>query len=92
MELFREMLKEEWRMHSTVFGSKKFALFPLAILGISLGFFALLPRLGFSLSEIQFGMHFLVLFLGMNVGGIGFVSRSGMQNVLQDFNLLLFSS
>lgn len=92
MKIFREMLKEEWRMHSSVFGSWRFGLFPVAMLAISTGIFAVLPRLGFSTAEVQFGMHFLVLFLGMNVGGIGFVSRSGMQNVLEDFNLLLFSS
>ncbi|MDY6777001.1 MAG: hypothetical protein SVQ76_02740 [Candidatus Nanohaloarchaea archaeon] len=92
MRLFRRMMREEWRMHSTVFGGVKFALFPFLILGMSLGIFSILPRLGFTPVEIQFGMHFLVLFLGMNVGGIGFVSRSGMRNVLQDFNLLLFSS
>ncbi|MDY6774393.1 MAG: hypothetical protein SVS85_04285, partial [Candidatus Nanohaloarchaea archaeon] len=92
MKLFREMLKEEWRMHSSVFGNLRFGLFPVAMLAISAGFFWMLPRLGFSSEEVQFGMHFLILFLGMNVGGIGFISRSGMRNVLEDFNLLLFSS
>ena len=33
-ELFIRMMKEEWRLHSTMFGSLSFALFPVMIFGI----------------------------------------------------------
>ena len=31
LELFIDMVKEEWRVHSTMFGSLSFALFPVMI-------------------------------------------------------------
>ena len=34
-ELFTNMVKEEWRVHSTMFGSLSFALFPVMIFGIA---------------------------------------------------------
>ena len=34
-ELFTSMLKEEWRIHSTMFGSLSFALFPVVIFMIA---------------------------------------------------------
>ena len=34
-ELFTSMVKEEWRVHSTMFGSLSFALFPVLIFGIA---------------------------------------------------------
>jgi len=34
-ELFVAMFREEWRMHSTVFGSLGFALFPVLVSAIT---------------------------------------------------------
>ena len=34
-ELFIAMMKEEWRVHSTIFGSLSFAMFPVMIFGIA---------------------------------------------------------
>ena len=92
MGLLRRMVKEEWRMHSSIFGSLKFSLFPMAILVVSLITFFSFDRFGFSMDEIQFGMHYVMLFFGLNVGVIGFVSRSSMRNLLGENNLLIFSS
>jgi len=44
-ELFIAMVKEEWRMHSTMFGSLSFALFPVMIFGIAFMGAFLLPLL-----------------------------------------------
>lgn len=92
MNLLKKMLKEEWRMHSFIFGSYRFALFPVAILLLALTIFYSFPFFGFDLTEVQLGMHWIVFFLGLNVGTLGFVSRGGMRNVLGKMNLLLFSS
>lgn len=79
-------------MHSSLFGNLKFSLFPVIILLFSMGTIYSFDFFGFSLNEIQFGMHYLMLFFGLNVGVIGFVSRSSMKNLLGKTNLLIFSS
>lgn len=92
LALLAKMIKEEWRMHSSLFGGYKFGLFPIAIFFVSLLMFLMVPLLTLNQTEIQFLTHFLVLFFGMSLGSIGFISRSGMNNVLGKTNLLLFSS
>ncbi len=92
MSLLKWMIKEEWRMHSSMFGSLKFSLFPLVILLISIPMMIAFNSFGFSMNEIQFGMHYLMLFFGLNVGVIGFVSRSSMRNLMGEKNLIIFSS
>jgi len=90
--MLKHLLKEEWRIHSSLFGGKKFALFPIMVfLFAVIGFYSLeiLPITSF---EAQVGLHWFILFFGLNVGTIGFVSESGMKNVLGEINLILFSS
>jgi hypothetical protein len=41
--LFMNMMKEEWRIHSTMFGSLNFALFPVMICAIAFMGTFLLP-------------------------------------------------
>ncbi len=75
-----------------MFGSLKFSLFPLVIFIISVISMLSFNYFDFSFNQIQFGMHYLMMFFGLNVGVIGFVSRSSMKNLLGEKNLLMFSS
>ncbi|MCE5298048.1 MAG: hypothetical protein LLF84_03760, partial [Methanoregulaceae archaeon] len=43
VELFITMVKEEWRIHSTMFGSLSFALFPVMIFAIAFMGSVLIP-------------------------------------------------
>lgn len=92
MSLLERMLKEEWRMHSTLFGGLKFALFPFVIFVISLLIFFTFPIFGFGMQEIQLIMVWITFFMGLNIGTIGFVTQGGMKNLLGEMNLLIFSS
>lgn len=92
MRILREMIKEEWRMHSQIFGSRGFALFP-AVVAVVSGFLALSAMVtGFTVEQVLLGVNVLLFFLGLNVGSIGFISRDGMKNLLGETNLLIFSS
>ncbi|MDY7083296.1 MAG: hypothetical protein SXQ77_13045, partial [Halobacteria archaeon] len=92
MRLLRWMIKEEWRIHSRLFGSWGFGLFPLVILSIGALGYGLLAYSGFTVEEIAIGLHYAVFFFGLNVGSIGFVSRDAIENLLGESNLLIFSS
>jgi len=86
------MIREEWRTHTRLFGGRFFALFPLLVLVLSAGTFQLLAAIGIGVDGLLSGTGVLLLFLGLNVGTIGFVSRDVLKNLLGEFNLLLFSA
>lgn len=92
MNVLKEMIKEEWRMHSDLFGYRGFALFPLAVLLVSVFLVFSFNFTGFSLHQIYLGALSLLFFMGLNVGGLGFISRDASSNLLGDVNLLIFSS
>lgn len=92
MELLKRMIREEWRMHSRLFGSTMFAGFPVLITLLSAGIFYLLASYGVTAQGIHTGLHYVVFFLGLNVGAIGFISRDAIKNLLGESNLLIFSS
>ena len=92
MRLLRPMLKEEWRLHSRLFGSAGFGAFPLVVVVISaVAYFGVLAS-GFTLVELERGVGYVVFFLGLSVGSVGFVSRDAVENLLGESNLLVFSS
>ncbi len=92
MTLLRRMLKEEWRTHSRLFGSYGFAAFPLLIVLMTGVSYPVLVLAGFTLPDIVLGLHLLVLFFGLHVGTIGFISHDALKNLLGEQNLLIFSS
>lgn len=90
--VFVEMLREEWRLHSTLFGGRRFAAFPafVAVLGGATAW--ALARTGTEASAVVAGLHALVFLFGLQTGTVGFVGRDAMQNLFGDVTLLLFSA
>lgn len=93
-ELFVGMLKEEWRVHSTLFGSVSFALFPVLIAAITFMGSALLPFLEGSVTGrlIGFLVHAMFLLLGAMVGGFGLLGKEVMNRRFGQASLLAYSS
>ncbi|MCJ7428932.1 MAG: hypothetical protein MUP66_00920 [Candidatus Nanohaloarchaeota archaeon QJJ-5] len=92
MRLLWRMIKEEWRTHSELFGSKKFGLLPVLLLGMNAFIAWFLVDTAFSQTDVALFVHALVFFMGMNVGTIGLVGRDALKNLLGEANLLIFSS
>ncbi|MDS0258407.1 hypothetical protein NDI56_03165 [Haloarcula sp. S1CR25-12] len=90
--LFRWMVREEWRLHSHLFGGPRFAAFPLVVAALTgLGTW-LLSLTGTPPSAVAGGLVALVGFFGLQVGTIGLVGRDALQDVLGDTTLLVFSA
>ena len=92
VSLFRRMLVEEFRMHSRLFGPRRFAVFPLftaAVVGVGVW---LLAGTDVSLELIVGGLYALVLFMGFQVGTVGLVGRDAIRDVIGDMTLLVFSA
>jgi hypothetical protein len=90
--LFGQLVREEWRLHSQLFGPRRFAVFPLFVACVAAGattFFALAavdPR------TLVAGVHVLVLLVGLQVGTVGLVGRDALEDLLGDTTLLLYSA
>lgn len=86
------LLREEWRLHSRLFGGARFGAFPVLMAALAGGAIWLLESAGPTLGSIVAGLHALVFVFGLHTGSIGFVGRDAIRNVLGDVTLLVFVS
>lgn len=93
-ELFTSMVKEEWRVHSTMFGSLSFALFPILIFGIAfMGSFIIpLVRKTLPVSNLAIIVHATYLMLGLMVGGFGMLASEVMNRRFGQASFLAYSA
>jgi len=93
-ELFTNMVKEEWRVHSTMFGSLSFALFPVMIFGIALMGSFLIPLMRTTLpaGNLTLIIHANYLMLGIMVGGFGLMGNEVMNRRFGQASLLAYSA
>ena len=93
-ELFTAMVKEEWRMHSTMFGSLSFALFPVMIFGIAFMGAFLLPLLRATMpaGNLVLIIHANFLLLGFMVGAFGLLGNEVMNRRFGQASLLAYSA
>jgi hypothetical protein len=90
--LFRQLVREEWRLHAALFGGRRFALFPLFVAAIAAGTSAFLAWGGTDPAAPVAGVHALVAVMGLHVGTVGLVGRDALENLLGDTALLVFSA
>lgn len=92
-EIFKSMLKEEWRMHSNLFGNNGFSLFPGFIFLFTFFVSLVLPVFSeiFTYAQIALGMHYLFLLLGGMVGAFGLMGREFMNRCLGQASLIAYS-
>jgi len=89
--LFREMLREEWRLHTDLFGGRRFAAFPVMIAVIATGATWALTVSGTAIGAVIAGLHALVFAFGLHTGSMGLISRDAVRNLVGDATLLVFS-
>lgn len=94
LELFHAMMKEEWRIHSTMFGSLSFALFPVMIFGIAFMGAFLVPLMQTTLpaGNLTLILHVSYLMLGIMVGGFGLLGNEVMNRRFGQASLLAYSA
>lgn len=92
MRLFSRLVREEWRLQATLFGSRRFAVFPLAIAVMAAGATALLFATETTADGVVAGLHGLAFFFGLQVGTVGLIGQDALRDVLGDLTLLVFSA
>lgn len=93
-KLFWYMMKEEWRIHSTMFGSLSFALFPIMIFGMAFMGSFLLPLIRSSLpaGNLSLLLHSNYLLLGFMVGAFGLLGNEAMNRRFGQASLIAYAA
>jgi hypothetical protein len=86
------MAREEFRLHSRLFGGRRFAFFPLLVAAATAFAVWALDAVGTPPSATLAGVHALVVLFGLQTGSVGLVGSDAMRGVLGDLTLLVFSS
>jgi len=86
------MVREEWRLHSHLFGGARFGAFPVLIAVLTGVGTWLLSVTGTPPAAVAGGLVALVGFFGLQVGTLGLVGRDALRDVLGDVTLLVFSA
>ncbi|MDD4126740.1 MAG: hypothetical protein PHV39_03530 [Methanomicrobium sp.] len=94
LTIFKAMFKEEWRMHSTMFGSLNFALFPVLIFAIAfMG--AFLTPLVLNVMDVfilSIVVHAQFVLMGVMVGSFGILGKEVMNRRFGQSSLIAYSA
>lgn len=86
------MAVEEWRLHSRLFGGRRFALFPVFVALVAAATAAFFALASADTDLLIAGLHVVVAVLGLQVGTVGLVGRDALEDLLGETTLLLFSA
>lgn len=94
LEILRSMIKEEWRAHSSLFGSFMFAMFPMLLAVFAFAGAMLLPifQLILPVKQIALLTHYAFALFGLGVGGFGLFGREAMNRRFGQISFVAYSS
>lgn len=94
LEIFKNMMKEEWRIHSSLFGNLMFALFPIILVIITFVGSLLLPilKIIMPIRQLFTISNYTFLLFGLSVGSFGLFGREIMNRRFGHASLLAYSS
>ncbi|SEP71567.1 hypothetical protein [Natrinema salaciae] len=90
--LLAVLFREEWRLHTQLFGGWRFACFPFVIALLAVGAAVALVETGTAPETVVVGLHVLAVGFGLYSGTAGFAGSDMLENVFGRLSLLLSSS
>jgi hypothetical protein len=93
-EIFKAMMKEEWRVHSSMFGGRNFALFPAVLFAMAFIGTLFIPmfRQILPTESIATVAHYMMLLFGLSIGAFGLLARESMNRRFGQASLIAYSS
>ncbi len=94
LEILKNMVKEEWRIHSTMFGGPMFFLFPIVILVFSFvgSFFLPIYTNFLAFNQVALLTHYIFVLFGMSIGAFGLFGREIMNRRFGQASMIAYSS
>lgn len=91
--LVKRMIKEEWRMHSTLYKGRSFAFFPVLVFLITFAFaYATANYSTLGAEPVGTALIAIAAFLGLGIGNLNYSGRDAWKNVLGETSFLVYSS
>jgi len=91
--LVKRMIKEEWRMHSTLYKGRSFAFFPVLVFLFTFTFaYATAKYSTLGPEPVGTALVVLAAFLGLGIGNLNYSGRDAWRNLLGDTSYLVYSS
>ncbi|MCB9362022.1 hypothetical protein H6504_01175 [Candidatus Woesearchaeota archaeon] len=93
-DLIKYLITEEWRTHTTLFGSFLFVLFPIIVILMVLAMAVFIPIINLMMAEstAMLILHLIIAFLGLQVGAFGIYGQEFMQRRFGHASLLSYSA
>jgi hypothetical protein len=94
LDILLSMIKEEWRIHSKLFGGAMFAMFPVILAIIAFFGSLTIPILSFvmPIRQLMTVMQYTFILFGLSVGSFGLFGREVMNRRFGHPSLLAYSS
>ncbi len=92
--ILKIMIKEEWRLHTSLFGNRMFAFFPIMIGVAAFVATLFLPYVQMIMTTKQMvqSAHYLFIFFGVTIGSFGLAGKEIMNRRFGQASLVAYSS
>ena len=92
--ILKIMIKEEWRLHTSLFGNRMFAFFPIMIGVAAFVSTLFLPYVQMTMTTKQMlqSAHYLFIFFGVTIGSFGLAGKEIMNRRFGQASLVAYSS
>lgn len=91
-ELLKWYFREELRLYTTLFGLKRFLLFPVIIFAFSIIMGVSIPMFDVSLVESAIIYGTIITLFGLQTGRMGFDAKDTIQNLIGESSKIMFTS
>lgn len=91
-KLLKWFIREEWRLFTSLFGEKRFILFPFIIFILSIIIGTSAPIAEVSTRYLSIMYFSLIIILGLQTGSIGFDAKDSLNNLLGETSRILYVS
>lgn len=91
-KLLKWFIREEWRLFTSLFGEKRFLLFPLIMFFFSIIIGAASPILNVSIEYLAMIYFSIIIVFGLQTGSIGFDAKDKLENLIGETSRILYSS
>lgn len=93
-EVFKQMLVEELRMNTELFGKKRYIFYPV-IIGLMFGLFTYLMTQRYQFTterNLLLLLHILIFIFGIQAGSLAFKQRDAIENLIGEYTQILYAN
>lgn len=87
-----QMLREEWRFHERIVGSRAFVIFPLVFAFVSAGLLFAASQYAIDTTTTVIIAHIAIFAVGLHMGNVSLTGRDAIDDLLSGLRFLVYTS